>query len=193
MRFRFPGPVSIPSESGRFYLDRDGIAYKFRPAVDNPYCLDDYEQKADVHYSVPIQQSIRSLVVPPRVVGFAAEFMRGTYVQERFELPDGLESIGRISVDEHCVFANCDLPEVILPASLREIGTFAFGNCRIGTLKIPATLRSPYARQFKDSYVETLLLPKEWEDKWVDRAFRHEDGFGFMIWPSTGVGHVEYY
>ena len=154
-----------------------------------------------MHYSIPVQQSIRTLVVPHGVVGFAAEFMRGTFVRERFELPEGLERIGNTSgnwtEEEHCVFANCDLPEVILPASLREIGIFAFGNCRIGTLKIPATLRSPYARQFKDSYVETLLLPKEWEDKWVDkwvdRAFRHEDGFGFMMWPSTSVGHVEYY
>ena len=33
----------LSNESGTFYLDENGIAFKFEPAVENPYCLDEYE------------------------------------------------------------------------------------------------------------------------------------------------------
>mgnify|MGYP007038190253 CR=1 FL=1 len=66
----------------------------------------------------------------------------------------------------------------------------------------PATLHSPYGRQFKDSTIGTLRLPKEWKDGVsLDKygclhltgwCFSDEK-YGYLRWPSTQVGKLEFY
>ena len=159
-------PKYIDSSSGRFLVDNNGIALSFEPSEDNEYIIEETELNAyNQHHP---NKSIKTLIVPKGVKGFASEFMREVRVIEKFELPDGLLSIGNNSFDfehsQHCVFANCILPSVTIPNSVKEIGVFAFGYSRIETLQLPSSLRSPYGRQFKGSYIGTLVLPKEWEN-----------------------------
>ncbi len=59
-----------------------------------------------------------------------------------------------------------------------------------------------YGRQFKDSYIGTLKLPKEWKDGvsigkhgdlelsgwWFDN-----EKYGNLRWPSTAIGNLEFY
>lgn len=184
-------PKYIESPSGKFLIDENGIALSFEPSEDNEYIVEETDK------------SIRTLIVPKGVKGFASDFMRGVRVIEKFELPDGLLSIGDNSFDfvhgQHCVFANCILPSVNIPKSVNEIGVFAFGHSRIEILQLPSTLHSPYGRQFKDSYIETLFLPKEWENI----AYLDEDNrlvieldsvnYGYLRWPSTTVGKLTFY
>ena len=148
-------------------------------------------------------KSIRTLIVPKGVKGFASDFMRGVRVIEKFELPDGLLSIGNNSFDfehsQHCVFANCILPSVTIPDSVKEIGNFAFGHSHIEALQLPSSLRSPYGRQFKDSYIGTLVLPKEWENiayfNERNRLLIELDSvnYGYLRWPSTTVSKLTFY
>ena len=194
-------PKYIESSSGRFLVDNNGIALSFEPSKDNEYIIEETELNTyNQHHP---NKSIKTLIVPKGVKGFASEFMRGVRVIEKFELPDGLLSIGNNSFDfehsQHCVFANCILPSVIIPDSVKEIGTFAFGHTHIETLQIPSSLHSPYGRQFKDSYIGTLILPKEWEntvslnkDCSLNVALDHEN-FGYLWWPSTRVEKLIFY
>ena len=74
-------------------------------------------------------------------------------------LPDSVLSIGEEN-SEGCVFAKCYLTEIILPATLKCLGAYAFGHCYIKKLIVPPTVKSKYNRQFKDSTIEELFLPK---------------------------------
>ena len=194
-------PKYIESSSGRFLVDNNGIALSFEPSKDNEYIIEETELNTyNQHHP---NKSIKTLIVPKGVKGFASEFMRGVRVIEKFELPDGLLSIGDNSFDfehsQHCVFANCILPSVTIPNSVKEIGVFAFGYSHIEALQLPSSLRSPYGRQFKDSYIGTLVLPKEWENI----AYFNEHNrlvieldkvnYGYLVWPSTAVGKLMFY
>lgn len=187
----------IKSESGTFYTDGNGIALRFEPSENNPFV----EEETEYHdnYTYNTGKSIRTFVVPEGVKGFVSDFMRGVRVLERFELPEGLQRIANnsINIEEevHCVFADCILPTVIIPQSVKEIGNFAFGHTHIESLQLPASLHSPYGRQFKDSYIGTLKLPKEWKS---DVSLDHEghlnlsnalntEAYGYLKWPSTFV------
>lgn len=192
------------SESGMFYIDGNGVAQRFWPSSNNPILKEETEMNAN--YTVKTDMSIRTLIVPEGVKGLASDFMRGTRIIERFELPEGLISIGDNSFDFvkgcHGVFANCILPEVVIPQSVQEIGLFAFGNSHIDVLQLPVTLHSPYGRQFKDSYIGKLRLPKEWEN--IVALGEHNrlcfnfqgddrDKYGYLRWPSTYVENLEFY
>ena len=193
----------LESESGSFFIDKNGSAQHFEPAKDNPFYNEETEHNDN--YTFKTDKSIRTLVVPNGVRGFVSDFMCDVGVTERFELPEGLERIGNnsldINIEEHCVFANCILPSVVIPRSVKEIGNFAFGHTYIESLQLPDTLRSPYGRQFKDSYIGTLRLPNEWKglvslDKYnrlcVDDSL-DSDFFGYLRWPSTHVERLEFY
>ena len=193
----------LESESGSFHIDGNGIALRFEPAEDNLF-LDEETEHHD-NYTYATRKSIRTMVIPNGVRGFVSDFMRGVRVTERFELPEGLISIGNNSFDidteESCVFANCILPSVIIPPSVVEIGYFAFGHTHIETLQFPASLRSPYGRQFKDSYIRLLRLPHEWKDvvslgKYGDLHLTgwmfDDDKYGYLRWPSTKVEKLEF-
>lgn len=182
------------SESGSFYIDELGIAQRFEPATDNPFIDEETELIDKYHYET--HQSISSLIVPEGVKGFVGGFMRGVRVIDRVVLTDTLESI-----DENC-FANCILPSVVIPASIQKIGIFAFGHTHIECLQLPESLHSPYGRQFKDSYIGMLRMPKELKDdvalgrnndlcindQWLDN-----DKYGYLRWPSTYIENLEFY
>lgn len=194
-------PKYIDSSSGRFLVDNNGIALSFEPSEDNEYIIEETELNTyNQHHP---NKSIKTLIVPKGVKGFDSDFMRGVRVIEKFELPDGLLSIGNNSFDfehsQHCVFANCILPSVTIPNSVKEIGNFAFGHSHIEALQIPSSLRSPYGRQFKDSYIGTLVLPKEWENiayfNEHNRLVIELDSvnYGYLWWPSTRVEKLIFY
>ena len=182
------------SESGAFVIDENGIVQSFSPSDDNPFMYEDLPDE------VWVQQSVRTLVVPDGVKGFCSEFMRGVWIKEKFILPDGLLSIGSNSFDSgYCVFANSILPEVKIPSSVKTIGNFAFGGSRIKSLQLPVGLQSPYGRQFKDSYIEELRLPAEWEGKVVLDEYRQLDArvlgdkYEYLHWPSTKIERLIFY
>ena len=194
---------TLVSESGTFFIDKNGIAQRFEPAEDNPFVDEKTEQ--NVNYIYRTEKSIRTFIVPSGVRGFSSDFIRGVRVIERFELPEGLERIGNnsfdINIEEHCVFANCILSSVVIPQSVKEIGNFAFGHTHIDVLQLPASLRSPYGRQFKDSYIGTLRLPHEWKGTVSLDKCNHlhrsglldSDDFGYLGWPSTHIEILEFY
>ena len=194
----------LKSESGTFYLDSEGIVLRFEPADNNPFIGE--KTKSDKNYIYSTDRSIRTFIVPEGVKGFASFIMHGTRVLERFELPEGLIYIGNNLFDHqkgaHCVFSDCILPELIIPQSVQEIGFFAFGHSHIETLQLPATLRSRYGRQFKDSSIGTLRLPKVWkgnvalgENNSLDLngLWFNDDEYGYLRWPSTKIGNLEFY
>ena len=193
----------LKSESGSFFVDKKGIAQRFEPAKDNPFIEEEAEFNDNYIYTT--HKSIRTMVIPDGVKGFVSGFMQSVKVKERFELPDGLERIGNnsfdINIEEHCVFANCILPSIVIPRSVKEIGNFAFGHSHIEVLQLPVSLHSPYGRQFKDSYIGTLRLPHEWErmvslddDGHLSvNSTMDTDIFGYLRWPSTCVVKLEFY
>lgn len=193
----------LTSESGRFFVDENGIVQQFEPAGDNPFIEE--EAEFNDNYTYTTHKSIRTMIIPYGVKGFISDFMRGVRVTERFELPVGLINIGNnsfdIDTDESCVFANCILPSVVIPERVREIGIYAFGHTHIESLQLPVDLQSPYGRQFKDSYIGTLRLPKEWmgmvaldKDNNLRRSdLLNSDVFGYLGWPSTYVERLIFY
>ena len=193
----------LTSESGSFYIDKNGIVQQFEPAGDNPFIEE--EAEFNDNYTYTTYKSIRTMVVPNGIRGFASDFMHGVRVTECFELPEGLISIGNSSFDidkkESCVFANCILPSVVIPQSVKEIGNFAFGHSHIEVLQIPVNLQSPYCRQFKDSYIGTLRMPNEWKglvslDKYNRLCVADSldtDFYGYLQWPSTHIERLEFY
>lgn len=195
-------PQCVESQSGKFFVDKEGIALSFEPSKDNELIIEDTEFQKN-YYANKISRTIRTFIVPEGVKGFVSNFLRGVRVIEKFEFPDGLLSIGNISSDltheQHCVFANCILPSVSIPESVKEIGNFAFGHSLIDTLQFPPSLRSPYGRQFKDSHIGTLILPKEWENTaYLDEHNRlvielDSVNYGYLHWPSTAVDKLIFY
>lgn len=158
--------IILESDSGLFYIDKDGMLASFQPSVNNPII----EEKIDepgAYYGYVIKKSIQHLIIPKGVRGFSDDMFRDITVRERLELPDGLESIGNTNLDSMfhgCVLSHCELPEVIIPESVKELGIFAFGSSRIDYLRIPLGIKSPYLRQFKDSQIGTLCLPNKWKE-----------------------------
>jgi len=198
----FSYPSIIENESGRFEIDEQGMVYKFLPSNSNPFIEEITTIKEN--YFFETRASIRTLIVPFGVKGFRGHFLRGIRVVERFELPESLVSIGSCDSKHDsysCVFADCILPTVKLPYSLREIGGFAFGHTHINCLYIPESLKSPYERQFKDSYIGTLYLPKAWEKEAhlnrngdLKASFISFEGeWGYLCWPSTKIGELKFY
>ena len=195
----------LHSESGTFYIDDGGIVLSFEPSEDN--LLTDEITEYEDNYAHRTYRSIMHLIIPEGVKGFVSDFMRDVKVIERFVLPKGLLSIGNITHevinnDAHCVFANCILPTVVIPESVAELGPFAFGSTHINCLQLPESLHSPYGRQFKDSYIGTLRLPKQWKDGVsLDKHgglhltgwWFNDDKYGYFRWPSTQVGKLEFY
>ena len=75
------------SESGTFFIDKDGVVQRFEPAADNPFIEE--ETEIEVRYKYSTHRSIRTFVVPEGVKGFDRGFMGVIRFIERFELPDG--------------------------------------------------------------------------------------------------------
>lgn len=108
-----------------------------------------------IHYD----NAIKNLIVPVGVTELPDEFLRVWAITECVVLPGSLLSIGT-EEGIGCAFANCFLPEIILPESVRVIGRNAFGHSYIRKLVVNPANKSKYNRQFKDSTIEELYLPK---------------------------------
>lgn len=187
----------IKNKSGSFFLDANGIVTDFKPSLFNPI-VERKVNEPQAYYGSVIKKSIKNLIVPEGVIGFADNFFRDIEVLERFALPNGLQYIGNnlFTSDSHgCIFAGCTLPEVRIPETVRELGPFAFGKSKIGYLQIPSSIRSRYLRQFKDSCIGTLCLPKEWKEYvYLEETYlRHkspmggnwQDNWGYMVFDCS--------
>lgn len=165
---------NLKSESGVFSCI-GGKVHAFTPATHNVIEGGLEAPKAWCDSRRHYENAVRTLIVPSGVRSFSDMFLSDWAVTDLFILPDTLEVIG----DENsmgCVFRNCFLPEVILPESLRFIGKYAFGNSYIKRLVIRERVKSPYLRQFKDSRIEQLYLPKRALEKYRTDA---EEGYEF--------------
>lgn len=140
------------SESGKF-LCSSGIAYSFESYPSNTI-------EEGVEIEGTLREAVKTLIVPKGVMAFASDFCRNLVVTDLFILPETVTHIGD-NMDGGCVFASTSLPEVFIPESVKMIGTYAFGGSHIEKLVIRAATKSPYLRQFKDSTIDRLYLPKE--------------------------------
>lgn len=146
------------SESGIFH-HIGGIVYSFTPNPDNiiegGIDAPDGWCNGVRHYD----NAIKTLIVPEGIKGFIGYFLRGWAITETVDFPDSLLSIGEEN-GEGCVFSDCYLPEIVLPGALKCLGVYAFGHSYIRKLTVAPTVKSKYNRQFKDSTIEELYLPK---------------------------------
>lgn len=168
----------LESPSGLFWVDFKGTILALEPfgnnlyiepqKIDNPWQL--YKTKDIIH--------LETLIVPEGVKQFPAEFIRRYHIDSKIIFPSTLEAIGDIKWDDkhsecHSVLADTHLPEVIIPKSVTMIGTFAFGNSHIKKLVFENIISSEYARQFKDSRIDELVIPKTmWESDGIARNFK---------------------
>ena len=85
---------------------------------------------------------------------------------------------------------------------MRNMHVIERGHSHIENLQLPESLQSPYSRQFKDSYIGTLRLPKEWRDSVVLGEYNElllqgqwfdNNKYGYLRWPSTTIGTLEFY
>lgn len=150
---------TLKTESGCF-VHIEGIVINFTPNPNNviPGGIDapDGWSGEIIHYD----NAIRSLIVPDGIKGFGDEFLRGWAITESVVFPDSLLYIGTED-GVGGTFANCFLPEIVLPESLKIIGNFAFGHCYIEKLVVNPANKSKNNRQFKDSTIKKLYLPKK--------------------------------
>ena len=99
----------LESESGLFYLDKEGMLTDFKPSETNPIIKEKIEEPFAYNGYIT-KESISHLIIPKGVRGFADDFFRGITVTCRFELPEGLLFIGNSFHDNSshgCVFSHC--------------------------------------------------------------------------------------
>lgn len=165
---------TLGSPSGLF-THIGGTVVGFTPAADNVIAagFDAPDGWSDMlrHHD----KAIKTLIVPEGVKGFAAEFLMGWAVTKKVTFPDTLTAIG--TDEARNVFARCFLPEINLPPSVKEIGLFAFGHSFIKKLVVNRANKSKYNRQFKDSTIEQLFLPKSVLE--TNRASIGDNDYGF--------------
>lgn len=158
------------SESGLFYC-LQGIVQKFEPTIVNLIegGIDAPDADGfDRHYD----PAVKTMIVPFGVKGFCDEFFRYGAVTEFLVLPESLESIGCPDNESiGCVFANCKLPEVIIPEKVKYLGIFCFGRSHIDKLLIREKNSSPYLRQFKDSRIGKVYLPHTFRTDPLDEKY----------------------
>lgn len=147
------------NETGLYECDERGMLMEYYPSTDNLLS----ESVVRKHYTFGddyFSPCVKRMIVPEGVKSLRAGFFRGGLVESELIFPDTITSIG--SQDEDCVFADTQLPKVVLPDSLEMIGVFAFGNSIIEELIYPQKMFDyPYLRQFKGSRIKHLALPKE--------------------------------
>ncbi|MDE5685677.1 MAG: leucine-rich repeat domain-containing protein [Paramuribaculum sp.] len=178
------------SESGTFH-HVDGIVNSFTPSPENiikdGFDAPDGWNGNKVHHP----NAIKTLIIPEGVKGFSGHFLTGWAVTKSVVFPDSLQSIGKHDSDS-CVFSGCYLPEVVLPKSLKCLGAYAFGNCHIKKLVVPPTVRSRYNRQFKDSTIEELYLPKIILERGKITIGNQDHGFYLNFYIQCHCNIIEY-
>lgn len=156
------------NESGGFGCDKNGALNFFR------------SEDANMLYQGPHgfrhcnkERSVRNLIIPEgvREICFDKEKLWELIVVEKLVLPTTLEKL------DQSVLSGCLIMEMELPVSLREIGPGALMCNYIHVLRIPQGMLHPqhpsgwgwkkvdgkltvYGRQFKETIVDTLIVPK---------------------------------
>lgn len=180
---------TIKSESGKFIVDITGGLLSFEPSESNPVYYIEEEHVLNPYLPVQIEKipHLETLIIPEGIKSLPADFMRGYHVDSRLVFPSSLEEIGNIdwenmADEDHCVFVNTCLPEVFIPKTVKMIGTFAFGSSHIKRLVFEDIIQCEYARQFKDSQIDELVVPKAmYECDGIARNFKIHCGIGSLI------------
>ena len=133
--------MELYNDCGRFRVEY-GVLKDFECAKAN-------QVKENVWKCLDIPEGVR--VIPE-------EMFHGCRVLEYVRFPESLVILG---TGHAGAFAWCDLPDIELPRTLKELGGFTFAKSTLRSLRIPKGLKSEYGRQFKESSIGTLYLPEE--------------------------------
>ena len=139
------------NESGIFTCDAEGTLLRFEPAPGNRI------SEPIAYYEI----AVRTLIIPEGVVAIRGDFFRYGYVKDKISFPDTLRQIGEEYPIGGCTFANCYLPDVVIPSQVEIIGTFAFGKSQLKSLCMTRVPACEYLRQFKGAKIDKLILPKD--------------------------------
>ena len=160
------------NESGSFYCDEGGRLTCFEPAREN--CL---HQGPHGFRRSHEKVNVQNLVIPEgiRKIAFDAEKLWDLVIVEKLVLPASLEKL------DEGVLSGCLIMEMELPASLLEIGPGALMCNYIHVLRIPQGMPYPkyagwgqkeaegaltiHGRQFKETIINTLIVPKDYPYK----------------------------
>lgn len=157
----------IENASGSFYCDEHGMLTCFDAAEKNQL-----HQAPFGYRGSGMKNSMQMLTIPEgvRTIGTDKGNLRNLIVVEKLVLPTTLEKL------EDGVLSGCLIMEMELPVSLREIGAGALMCNYIHVLRIPQGMLHPkyadwkqkkaegtltiYGRQFKETIINTLIVPK---------------------------------
>lgn len=170
-------PLQVPTiqlcnESGTFNVDKLGVLQSFCCSPDN---------NAD-SCSERDTKKLYTLHIPEGVTVLKEEAFRGYTVLYKMTLPDSLLLMG---TGDGCVLADCKLPNVVIPKTLRILGDYAFGHSSLRSLRLPENAHWEYARQFKSGGIGTLYLSK--------KCSVHSDGPGYLqsLWVNdVDIGEI---
>ena len=128
------------------------------------------EAKAGTHYEVPAgyqlescaffgARNLTSVTLPEGVFRIPNFCFARAMNLERIVIPEGVVSIEGNAFSSFCGEQN-KLREVILPSTVREIGSNAFENCSITSIRLPESLESIGERAFSGcSELRTIAIP----------------------------------
>ena len=158
--------------SGSFYCDEQGMLTYFEIAEKNQL-----HQAPFGYRDSGMKNSMRMLTIPEgiRIIGTDRGHLRDLIVVEKLVLPTTLEKL------EAGALSGCLIMDMALPASLREIGPGALMCNYIHVLRIPQGMPHSkfldwgqkkaedkltiHGRQFKETIINTLIVPKEYPYK----------------------------
>ena len=141
----------LRNECGCFHVDTLGVLRGF---VCSP------ENNAD---SCPPEETrlVFRLNIPEGVTVLGENAFSGWQVLQELTLPASLALLG---AGNGCAFAGAALPEVHLPGTLKNLGSYAFGSSTIHALYLPERMPWKYNRHFKSARIGALHLPRRYQD-----------------------------
>lgn len=158
------------NESGSFYCDEDGVLTWFEAAEKNQL-----SQPPFGFGSFVPKRCMKTLSLPEGLRTIGEEELRDLIIVEKLTFPATIEKL------EAGVLSGCLIMEMELPETLREIGPGALMCNYIHVLRIPQGMLHPkyadwgqkkaegaltiHGRQFKETIINTLIVPKEYPYK----------------------------
>ena len=165
-------PLEVPTiplhnESGTFYVDKLGVLQDFCCSPEN---------NAD---NCPYQDTkkLYTLHIPEGVTVLKEEAFREYTILDKLTLPDSLRLMG---TGHGCVLADCKLPDVVIPKTLRILGDYAFGHSSLRSLRLPENADWAYARQFKGGEIGTLYLSQKYRDASNPSKLSYDNSTGHL-------------
>lgn len=172
LKIRDLPPLEVPtiplrSESGTFYVDKLGVLQNFCCSPEN---------NAD-NCSPQDTTKLYTLHIPEGVTVLKEEAFRYYTVLYKMTLPDSLRLMG---TGHGCVLADCKLPNVVIPKTLRILGDFAFGHSSLRSLRLPENAAWEYARQFKEGEIGTLYLSQKYRNASSPSKLSYDNSTGHL-------------